>query len=197
MDTTSISFPSGAVGPGFTPPFLVASLRPGEGGVTGYGDINVAAMRLNGRVHGVRSPIGPVHGYRDQTRPLGPVTYIPTNLAGPIYPGVGKGGWHVGPTVVHGQLPYGPYSTRFWEQDRNLHTYGAPLRDIPEAYVTESRNQVGIGAFSGAVTGAVVGKLMFPELGIVKGALYGAAFAGAAMLVERLYLGVVLQTARK
>ena len=124
---TRISFPAGAVGPGMFAPFLVASMRPGQGGVTGYGGINVSQMPNNQRVGPVRSPIGEVHGYRDQTRALGPVTYIPTNIPGPIYPGVGPGSWHVGPTVVRdGRLPLGTYASRVRRSDARFRTYGAP-----------------------------------------------------------------------
>lgn len=173
MDTTSISFPSGAVGPGFTPPFLVASLRPGEGGVTGYGDINVSPMRLNGRVRAVRSPIGSVNGYRDQTRPLGPVTYIPTNLVGPIYPGVGAGGWHVGPTVVHGQLPYGPYSTRQTRADARFRTYGAPQSSSDGLGVGPLLLGVAFAVATGALSGGAAG-LFLSDVGVAKGAKVGA-----------------------
>ena len=123
---TRISFPAGAVGPGMFAPFLVASMRPGQGGVTGYGGINVSQMPNNQRVGPVRSPIGEVHGYRDQTRALGPVTYIPTNIPGPIYPGVGPGSWHVGPTVMRdGRLPLGTYASRVRRSDARFRTYGA------------------------------------------------------------------------
>lgn len=142
---TRISFPSGAVGPGMTPPFLVASMRPGQGGVTGYGNINVSAMPNNQRVGPVRSPIGPVNGYRDQTRPLGPVAYVPTNIPGPIFPGVGPGSWHVGPTIMRdGRLPFGTYSARMQRKDAHFRTYGAP-------YGSAAAGALGIGLLAGIV----------------------------------------------
>lgn len=177
---TSISFPAGAMGPGMTPPFLVSSLIPGQGGVTGeYGDINVAPEELNQRVGPVRSPIGPVWGYRDQTTALGPLTLIPSNIPGPIYPGVGPGSWHAGPTVVRdGNLPYGTYSRRFRRKDRKFRTYGAA---IPEEYYDSSKMAIA----GGAVAGAVVG-LFFPQVGFAKGAVAGAA----AMLANQLFWGM-------
>ena len=186
MDNTSISFPSGAIGPGFTPPFLVGSLLPGQGGMTGYGDINVAPMRLNARVRAVRSPIGPVHGYRDQTGPLGPATYIPANIPGPIYPGVGKGGWHVGPKVVHGALPYGTYGQRFWERDRTLHTYGAPANPFTSP-TSDYVQLVKTGAISGAVVGLLTSVYFKETHRAPTFMLYGAAISSGVMLANELF----------
>jgi len=185
MHNTSISFPAGAMGPGMTPPFLVSSLIPGQGGLTGeYGDINVAPEELNQRVGPVRSPIGPVWGYRDQTTALGPVAYIPQNIPGPIYPGVGPGSWHVGPTVVRrGKIPYGPYSRRFRRKDRKFRTYGA---DIPEEYYDSSKMAVAQGAVAGAVLG-----LFVRDLGFVKGAIAGASI----MLANQLFWGFAAKLA--
>lgn len=162
---TRISFPSGAVGPGMTPPFLVASMRPGQGGVTGYGDINVSAMPNNQRVGPVRSPIGPVNGYRDQTRPLGPVAYVPSNIPGPIFPGVGPGSWHVGPTIMRdGRLPFGTYSARTRRKDAHFQTYGA-------AYGADA----GKAALGVAGLGLIAGIVLLPTL--VVGPFIVKAFA--------------------
>lgn len=184
-NNTSISFPAGAMGPGMTPPFLVSSLIPGQGGVTGeYGDINVAPEELNQRVGPVRSPLGPVSGYRDQTAPLGPLTLIPSNIPGPIYPGVGPGSWHVGPTVVRrGKIPYGPYSRRFRRKDRKFRTYGA---DIPEEYYEDSKMKLAQAAVGGAVLG-----LFLRDLGVVKGAIAGATI----MLANQLFWGLTAKMA--
>ena len=189
---TRISFPAGAVGPGMVPPFLVSSMRPGQGGVTGYGDINVSAMPNNQRVGPVRSPIGPVHGYRDQTAPLGPVAYVPTNIPGPIYPGVGPGSWHVGPTVVRdGRLPFGTYSSRYRRADAKMHTYGAAYgMDLPDAYIQSSVKAVLLGL----VSGAVAGSLSFP--GIPKlGAQNGALFGAGVVLLNQLFWGIAAKMA--
>lgn len=176
MHNTSISFPAGAMGPGMTPPFLVGSLIPGQGGVTGeYAGINVAEETLNQRVGPVRSPVGPVWGYRDQTRPLGPVAYIPTNIPGPIYPGVGSGFWHVGPKIVReGNLPLGTYDYRIRRKDKKFRTYGAYGEDVPEAYYKSSLYAIA----TGVVSGAVVGVLM-KDIGPKQGAFLGGAFAFA------------------
>jgi len=184
---TRISFPAGAVGPGMVPPFLVSSMRPGQGGVTGYGDINVSAMPNNQRVGPVRSPIGPVSGYRDQTRALGPVAYIPTNIPGPIYPGVGPGSWHVGPTIMRdGRLPFGTYSARMRRKDAQFRTYGAAYGvDIPEAYIKSSTQMV----LMGLVTGAVLGSIrLFGEPKI--GAQKGAVLVAGSVLLNQIFWGL-------
>jgi hypothetical protein len=174
---TRISFPSGAVGPGMTPPFLVASLRPGQGGVTGYGNINVSAMPNNQRVGPVRSPIGPVHGYRDQTHALGPVAYVPTNIPGPIYPGVGPGSWHVGPTIMRdGRLPFGTYSARMQRKDAHFRTYGVPDGAKGGVGLAAVGMGVAIGVATGALSGGVAGMLL-SDVGARKGAKVGAVSA--------------------
>jgi hypothetical protein len=174
---TRISFPSGAVGPGMTPPFLVASLRPGQGGVTGYGNINVSAMPNNQRVGPVRSPIGPVHGYRDQTHALGPVAYVPTNIPGPIYPGVGPGSWHVGPTIMRdGRLPFGTYSARMQRKDAHFRTYGAPGGAKGDIGLAAVGMGVALSVVTGALSGGVAGMLL-SDVGAGKGAKVGAMSA--------------------
>lgn len=174
---TRISFPSGAVGPGMTPPFLVASMRPGQGGVTGYGNINVSAMPNNQRVGPVRSPIGPVNGYRDQTQPLGPVAYVPTNIPGPIYPGVGPGSWHVGPTIMRdGRLPFGTYSARMQRKDAHFRTYGAPGGAKGGIGLAAVGMGVALGVVTGALSGGVAGMLL-SDVGVGKGAKVGAMSA--------------------
>lgn len=174
---TRISFPAGAVGPGMFAPFLVASMRPGQGGVTGYGGINVSQMPNNQRVGPVRSPIGEVHGYRDQTRALGPVTYIPTNLPGPIYPGVGPGSWHVGPTVMRdGRLPLGTYAARVRSSDARFRTYGAPGGTKEGIGLAAVGMGVALSVFAGALSGGVAGMLL-SDVGVGKGAKVGAMSA--------------------
>jgi len=182
-------------------PFLVASMRPGQGGVTGYGGINVSQMPNNQRVGPVRSPIGEVHGYRDQTRALGPVTYIPTNIPGPIYPGVGPGSWHVGPTVMRdGRLPLGTYAARVRRSDARFRTYGAPYRaDAGKAAL----GVAGIGLLAGIVllptlvVGPFIVKAFAPEwsygrrlgasmaFGIVTSVLLNAVKAGQAPVATK------------
>ena len=173
---TRISFPGGVSAPGILPPFLVSSMRPSQGSVTGYGDINSARVRLNQRVGPVRSPLGPVNGYRDQTRPLGAATYIPANLPGPIYPGTGTGMWHVGPTVVRqGIIPYGTYSGRMARSDAaTFRTYGAYAP--PKAGAAGMLGAVAFSVATGALFGAVAA-LLIPGTTAKQGASVGAVSA--------------------
>ena len=194
---TRISFPSGAVGPGMTPPFLVASMRPGQGGVTGYGNINVSAMPNNQRVGPVRSPIGPVHGYRDQTHALGPVAYVPTNIPGPIYPGVGPGSWHVGPTIMRdGRLPFGTYSARMQRKDAHFRTYGAPGGAKGDVSLAAGITVVGMGVALSVVTGALSGGvagMLLSDVGAGKGAKVGAMSALLSLSLSAV-LGLASRT---
>jgi hypothetical protein len=132
---TLISFPSGVVGPSNIAPFMIGATGRGR---SGYGAINVGAGGYQ-RVGPVRSPIGRVNGYRDQTRPLGPATGIPRGL--PVIFPDGKAPWHVGPTVVReGRLRYGSYGST------------DALTQMPGARLL-------LGAAGGALFGAVAGIL--------------------------------------
>lgn len=160
---TRISYPVGQMGPGLLPPFMVGSMRPGQGGVVQYGGINVAVGGAR-RVGPVRSPIGPVWGRRD--RMVGPVARIPRDIPGPIYPGY-PGSWHVGPTVVReGRLAYGPYPR----------AYGAPGK-MSEGLTSAALGggllvAVLAGAAFGAAFGAGAGLIIGPSMG--EGAKIGA-----------------------
>lgn len=170
---TRISYPVGVVGPGLLPSFMVGSMRPGQGGVTGYGAINVGPDGRARRVGPVLSPIGPVMGYRDRTRPLGPVTRIPSDLPGPIYPGY-PGSWHVGPTVIReGRLRYG--------------SYGAP-GSMP-AGLTSAATGVGllVAVLGGAAFGAGAGALIGPSAsqGAKIGAVASLLSMGLSLLLPK------------
>jgi len=155
---TRISYPVGVVGPGILPPFMVGSMRPGQGGVVQYGAINVGPDGRARRVGPVASPFGTVWSYRDRNPLLGPVTRIPRDLPGPIYPGY-PGSWHVGPTVIReGRLRYG--------------SYGAP-GSVPEGLsMMSAGGGLLLAVVAGAAFGAGAGALIGPSAS--QGAKIGA-----------------------
>jgi hypothetical protein len=158
---TLISFPSGVVGPSNIAPFMIGATGRGR---SGYGAINVGAGGYQ-RVGPVRSPIGRVNGYRDQTRPLGPATGIPRGL--PVIFPDGKAPWHVGPTVVReGRLRYGSYGSA----------------DATTKMPTRLLFGAGGGALFGAVAGILTGSSAFEGAKI--GAVSSLLATGLSLLLS-------------
>jgi len=106
--------------------------------------------------------------------PLPAQTFIPTNIPGPIRPGIGPGSWHVGPKVVReGRLPYGTYSNRMRQKDARLRTYGNP----------EAAGGV-VGSFSPVVL--VAGMAASALTGGIAGAILPGTTFGQGMLIGLL-----------
>lgn len=82
--------------------------------------------------------------------PLPAETYIPSNIPGPIRPGIGPGSWHVGPKIVReGRLPYGTYSARMARKDATMRTYG-------DAYGAGALTSAGMGLGVAALFGLLL-----------------------------------------
>lgn len=113
--------------------------------------------------------------------PLPAETYIPSNIPGPIRPGIGPGSWHVGPKIVReGRLPYGTYSARMARKDATMRTYGAPYgMDVEAAGVPVALTAASVGAalLLGGLFGGIAGAIL-PNTGFGKGAAVGVVSTG-------------------